>query len=390
MENVINNLRKKVSEGSFSRKEMDLLKNINSDELIEIFNISKIDIRNFLIKAYFTTFDNRVVHQSYEKYENTYKIFSQVWKEELLLEKPESLAKSMMIVTFFNTDFVKIIRDNISKDKVSDFESQVYQFILYLNKKIDEGTLVFNIFGSSKEFIPDKEDEELLKILPKGTREYCEKLIDDIEYTGELWKYYISVAKKNEDFEILSKITDASDSKKIEFAQRILPVEVFSKLKNKIYVEEVNFEDLLSQNESHQKAIFETSKNIGVAESESIVKSDLKKSGVKESFKIFKNVLRNKSKLTPNITSENNNISERASRRRKAFKKTPQKRGNGKIIALSVIIMFSISFGFGGLLHKSSLSKKEPIEEAILNNGLKAKITLNEVKIKEKISEKDK
>lgn len=43
--------------------------------------------------------------------------------------------------------------------------------------------------------------------------------------------------------------------------------------------------------------------------------------------------------------------------------------------------MLAISVGIGSIVHKSTITKDEPIQNAILKDGLKANVTVNEVKI---------
>lgn len=373
MNNIVTVLIKKVKSNTFSLNDLELVKSISANELVEILKLEDLSIRNFLIKAYFTTYDEKTVELAFEIFDNTYKILAEIWASEALYETSEDLASGLLTITYLNSNFVSNIRKNIIEEKLNDFESQTYKFLEYLKTKRADKNLIYTIFGSGKMVsIPDKSDDELLDLMPEETKSMLEKMISDLDFVNMVWEYYILVANNQDSKNVLDEIKKIKNKKDV--VKRMLPKSIFNKLESILtYEQEFRFDEIIgAQFKFDNKRDIEKDEE---KEFKSEIKSEIKTDSFSGLFDMFKK--NKKIEIKPEKTFVNENFPKR----RNSIHKAPKKRGNGKIIVVSVLIMLAISVGIGSIVHKSTITKDEPIQNAILKDGLKANVTVNEVKI---------
>lgn len=372
MKNIVTVLIKKIKLNEFSLNDLELVKSISANELVEILKLEDLSIRNFLIKAYFTTYDESTVELAYDIFDKTYKILAEIWASEALYETSEDLASGLLTITYLNSNFVSNIRANIIEEKLNDFESQTYKFLEYLKTKRIENNLIYTIFGSGNMVsIPNKKDDELLNLMPEETKSMLEKIISDLDFLNMVWEYYILVANNQDSQNILDEIKKIKNKK--DLVKKMLPESIFKKLEPIFtYEKEFRFSEIIgSEFKFENKRDVEEYEDL---ELKSEIKSEIKSDSLSNFFDKFK-----KNKKIE-VKPERNFVNENFPKRRNSIHKAPKKRGNGKIIVVSVLIMLAISVGIGSIVHKSTITKDEPIQNAILKDGLKANVTVNEVK----------
>jgi hypothetical protein len=357
----ISQLISNYKEGNFSKEDLNELGKSNSDELIEILKIEDITIRNFLVKAYFTTYNNKIVNEAEEKFEDIDKIFAEVWIEEALQENPDNITKAYLGITFLTTDFISRIRNKIStKDNLNKFESQIYETIKFLKDKAEKETFFSTIFA-----VKSCTDESFLNSMQEADRNWACKIKENFVFINTIWLYYFSVADGNENIEYKSLISESKN--KLNFARNMLPEEVFINIKKLLEKEDIIDMSMAIQTHDHDNdTIIDNDK-------EKFCKSNIKKDSFENSLNGFKDKIKN-------------NVGKKPSKR-KLFNKAPQKRGNGKIIMISVLVMMATSVSFAVIMNKTTKVKDLPIQEVILKDGLKAEVNLKEDLKEEKKSD---
>lgn len=368
---IVNELLEAYIKNVFSQKHLNLLKEINPVELASIFDIEDLEARNYLIKSYLTTYDDKILDSAQKINENSISEVVRVWGEEMINEEPESLISGMIGYSFLTTNLVSKIRDNIKNEIVSDFESQVYSVFSFLKNKIEEDYFLFTLFGSNKKIFPKEKDNIILEKSDEECEIIYSDLIKKVLYICDIWEYYISKSKGEDNSSLIKKIK--SQNKNI-FAKTILPPSVYKKMEFILLEknEESDFIDILNISDSPQKAVFEDTKG----EKESISNEGKK---IMDTFKGIRDSNKSINKKYDNNINKKRNVLKSA--------KTNDS-GNGKKIVVTVLLMLSISAFAGILIHKSSETKEEPISKAILS-GINANVTINEVEIEPEEKKED-
>jgi hypothetical protein len=356
----------------FSLKDLDILKDLSSSELVDLVNIDDFEIRTYLIKAYFTTYSDDIVSSAQNIKHDIKSILANVWENHMLSENSVNLSKGMIGFSFLNTNLISMLRENISEKNIMSFENQVYEMFLFFNKKIEEERFLFTIFGSSESVFPNKNDLEMLRNIPENSEKLCTKFIEDVFFISTLWKYYLLKAKKENTSEILNLIKTFEN--KITVAKKVFPSDVYEKLKGVITItEEKSFADILVDSDSPRKAIFEDN----TQQSE-----DKSGKGLETYIKGFRENISSKLPKNTQTVKVEKIKSEKNKKLGILSTNKPQKRGNGRMIISTVCIMLSFVTFFGVVAHKTTKTNGEPIHSAILE-GLTATITVNQVGLTE-------
>jgi hypothetical protein len=367
---IINEVLEAYKNNVFTQKHLASLKEIEYVELASLFDIEDMDARNYLIKAYLTTYNDEVIDSAQQINNNVFSEMVRVWQEELLRETPESIISGMIGYSFLTTDIVSKIRSNMKGECVSDFESQVYNIFEFLKNKIDDGDFIYTLFGSNKKIFPKEKDSVILHKMKPDTKNICNELIEKVIYICDIWQYYIAKSKGDDVSFLVEKIQ--SKNKNI-FAKTILPPSVYNKMEFLLVEinEESDFIDILNLSDRPQQAVFEDTKS----------EKDSLRDGGKHLIDSFK-------KIKSKNNSVNRGAESQTNKKRNVLKSSSTKEsGNGKKIMATVLIMLSLSAFSGILLHKTSEKKEEPISKTILS-GISANVTLNDVEEKE-IKEKE-
>jgi hypothetical protein len=357
----VSTLISNYKESKFSKEDLNELGKVNSDELIEILTIDEITTRNFLIKAYFTTYNNKIVNETEERFEDIDKIFAEVWMDEAIQENPDNITKAYLGITFLTTDFISRIRNKINtKENLNKFESQIYDTINFLKEKSENETFFSTIFA-----VKSCNDDTFLNSMQEADRAWACKIKENFDFINTIWLYYCSVASGEENTLYKDHISNSKCKK--SFARNMLPEEVFNNIKSLLEKEDII--DMSMAIQTHDNST-ETIMDNG---QEKVCKSDIKKESFGNSINGFKNKIKNKA--------------QKKQSKRKIFNKAPQKRGNGKIIMISVIVMMATSVSFAVIMNKTTKTKDAPIQEVILKDGLKAEINLKKDLKEEKKSD---
>jgi hypothetical protein len=360
---AIEKLEKSLADNKFSEKDLNILKEINESDLLSLINMKNTANRDYLIKAYFTTYNDEVV-SSVEKNTNSniYKIFSNVWVSEAINNSPSEILLSYLGVTLLETNFISKIRENIDNKKDLDlFERQVYDVIDFLNKRLVDNELLSVIF-STKDSISDK---DLLSKMSDTDRALGERLIRKVLFIGQTWEYFLLKANGDDDNELKSSL---SSSNYALFAEHMLPSMVYSKISHLFSSDNLNIAEIISSEISSDIIVEDLNESI-------VCKSDMKGESFYDSFKSVK------SKIKDNVSGKNKSKKSK----KVSFKKIPEKSGHGKLIVFGVLILITISVSFAYVMNKvNDKSIGTSVEKIILNDNVEAK-----VEFKKKINMKE-
>ncbi len=372
----MNNVEKLITafnDKNFGVKELGIFKQLTTEELAEIFAIKEKNLRDYLIKAYITNYDDDKFLELESLSNNSAKILAGVWEEHLLSLEPKSLLTGMVGYSFLTTNIIKNLRTNINEESINQFESQTYNTFTYLNNLVESKEFIFEVFGSNPKNFPKETDDVILGKMNQGTKELCNGMINKVKIVNLIWSYYITKSKKQDTLEIEKQIQ--SLNVKEDYLKNVFPKFIFDKIKNVLKKDEESvFADILNFTESPQEAIFD--EEIGTT-------SNTEKKEESEGKRLFDNFKQ---------MGKSNNVSvhsEIKSKKRKILNQNSHKeKGNGKRMILIVLVAILISSMFGVLMYKKNETEVVPITDTILE-GIDANVTINKVDFEEEENKED-
>lgn len=368
----MNNVEKLITafnDKSFGVKELGIYKQLTTEELDVIFSIEEKKLRDYLIKAYITNYDDDKFLDLETLNKDAPTIFASVWEDHLISLEPKSLLTGMVGYSFLTTNIISKLRKNIDESNINNFESQIYNTFNYLNSLIEKQKFIFEVFGSNPTSFPNEKDEVILEKMNKGTKELCNTMINKVKIVSLIWKYYISKSKSEDTSKIESQIKNINI--KENYLKNVFPVFIFDKIKNVLKKDEESvFAELLNLEESPQEAIFDEDTTIDNS-------NKIEESESNKIFEKFKDFGKN------NINNVSIHNDAKPKKRKILNKNSHKEKGNGKKMILIVLSSIIISSMLGVLLYKKNETEIVPITDTILE-GIDANVTINKVEFENK------